>query len=138
MKNLKAFLILTGLLFCLYACKKNSNTNPGSIVGKWNIVSVASIEGDDEPVTTYTGQPGDYYEFTANGALYTKEGTAISTCNYTMADSSITLTFPGNPDAIAEWGRVTTFTAHSLVINGPYPVSPGGAITAGSLVTLSR
>jgi len=133
MKPLRAFLILTGLLFCLYACKKDSNANPAPIVGKWNVVSIETRG------VSHAGQPGDYYEFTANGALYIKGGTATATLNYTMsADSTITLTFPSNPDALAEWGRITTFTAHSLVINGPYPVSPGGPITEGSAISLSR
>jgi hypothetical protein len=132
MKTIRAFLILTGLLFCLYACKKDSNTNPGSIIGKWNVVSIETSG------VSHAGQPGDYYQFTANGALYIKGGNSTATLNYTIADSTITLTFPSIPDALAEWGRITTFTAHSLVINGPYPVSPGGPITEGSSISLSR
>jgi hypothetical protein len=136
MKTRSAFLILTALLFCLYACKKDGKTNPGSIVGKWNIVSLSTYG------VNYTGQPGDYYDFTADGTLHTKEGTGLSTYNYTFTkmpgDSTITMTIPGNTEALPLWGRITTFTAHSLIINGPYPVSPGGSITVGNSIILSR
>jgi hypothetical protein len=132
MKTVKAFLILTSLLFCLYACKKDNN--PGSVVGKWNIVSV------ETGGVSHAGQPGDYYEFNANGTLDIKGGTIINILNYTMsaADSTIDLTFPGNPQALPEFGRITTFNAHSLVINGPYPITPGGNIDAGNSISLSR
>ena len=132
MKTQKAFLTLTSLLFCLYACKKD-NTNPDSIVGKWNIASVATGG------VSHAGQPGDYYEFKANGTLDIKGGTIIYILNYTtFADSTIDLTFRGNPEALPEFGHITTFTAHSLVINGPYPITPGGTIDVGNSISLSR
>ncbi len=127
------YLLIIGLLFCLYACKKDNNTNPGSIVGKWNIVNVATRG------VNYTGQPGDFYSFTADGILHIKEGTGLSTYNYTTpGDSSITLTISGNADALPEFGRIITFTAHSLIISGPYPITPGGLNTAASSISLSR
>jgi hypothetical protein len=133
MKTLKAFLILSSLLFSLYACKKQSKTTPDPVAGKWNIVRVLTNG------VNYTGQPGDYFDFTANGILDTKKGTSLGTLNYTTdTDSSITITFPGNTGALAERGRITTSTAHSLVIDGFYPVSPGGPNTQGNSITLSR
>jgi hypothetical protein len=142
MKTLKAFLILTTLLLCLYACKKPgavNPVNPGSVVGKWNIVSVASSTGvgANNHVVNYAGQPGDYFEFASNGTLYTKEGTVLDTLNYTMdADTSIILKTPGNTSGIPQPGRITTFTAHSLVIYGPYSFTYGG--TFGNTTSLSR
>jgi hypothetical protein len=139
MKTLKAFLILTTLLFCLYACKKGSNPKPGSIAGRWNIVSVATDTGVgvNNHVVNYAGQPGDYYEFTTNGILYTREGTASDTLVYTMVgDTSIFIKTPGNTAGIPQPGRITTFTAHNLVIYGPYLSTYGG--TFGSTVSLSR
>lgn len=139
MKTLKAFLILTGLLFCLYACKKPAAVNPDSVVGRWNIVSVASSTGvgANNQVVNYAGQPGDYYEFTSNGILYTREGTVLNTLNYTIdADTSIIIKAPGNTNGIPQPGRITTFTAHSLVIYGPYLFTPGG--TFGNTTSLSR
>lgn len=136
MKTLKAIVILTSLLICLYACKKDSNPTPGAVAGRWNIVSVST------PQVSYTGKPGDYYEFAPNGTLTIKEGTALATLNYTVnymyGDSTINLTFPGDPQALPEWGRITTFTSHSLVIDGPYPAGPGGNITVGNSISLSR
>jgi hypothetical protein len=132
MKTQRTFLILSSLLFCLYTCKKDT-TNPGSIVGKWNVVSITNYG------VSHAGQPGDYYEFTSNGTLDIKGGSLITLLTYTTyPDSTIDLTFQGDPQALSEWGRITTFTAHSLVIDGPYPISPGGANTVGNSISLSR
>jgi hypothetical protein len=141
MKILKAFLIITSLPFCFSACKKPAvnPVNPGPVVGKWNIVSVASSTGvgANNHVVNYAGQPGDYFEFTSTGILYTREGTALDTFNYTMiSDTSIIIKAPGNTSGIAQPGRITTFTAHSLVIYGPYLFTYGG--TFGNTTSLSR
>jgi hypothetical protein len=135
MKTLKAFLILTILLFGFYACKKTDNTNPGtgSVVGRWNVVNV------ETGGVNHAGQAGDYFEFTANGALYTKEGKALDTFTYAMrADTAIVMTPPPITQGLSLFGSITTFTAHSLIINGPYPISPGGPIDIESSIVLSR
>jgi len=133
MRKLKAFLTLTVMIFCMYACKKAGSTAPGSVVGKWNIVNVTT-RGQ-----SYMGQPGDYFNFTADGNLYTKEGAKLDTFTYTMrADSAIVMTPPAYTNALSEFGSITTFTANSLQINGPYPITPGGLITGGSSIVLSR
>jgi hypothetical protein len=133
MKTVSTFLILTALLFCLYACKKDANTNPASIVGKWNIVNVSTRS------VNYTGQPGDYYDFTANGTLYTKKETSLDTFSYTMrGDTAIVMNYAGNTNALPLWGGITTFTAHSLIFSGPYPISPGDINEFGSSINLSR
>ena len=138
MKTLKTFFILTVLLFCLYACKKDGNA-PGSIVGRWNIASDSSYVGVglNNHEVTYNGQPGDYYELAANGILYTKEGAVLDTLEYTLhADTSITIQTLGNTNGIPQPGRITAFTAHTLVIYGPYLLTPGGIF--GRTLTLSR
>jgi hypothetical protein len=134
MKTKKAVLILTGLLFCLDACKKVDNiTDPGSIVGRWNVVNIETSS------VNHAGQPGDYFLFTSDGALTTKEGAILDTWSYIMTtDSTITIIPPASSYALSEFGRITTFTAHSLVINGPYPITPGGPIDEGSSISLSR
>jgi hypothetical protein len=138
MKTLKAFLILTSLLFCLYACKKDGNT-PGSVAGRWNIVSDSTYVGVgfNNHEVTYTGQSGDYYEFMTNGILYTKEGAALDTLRYTLnSDTSITIQTLATTNGIPQPARLTTFTVHRLVIYGPYALTPGGIF--GSTVSLSR
>jgi len=135
MKTLKAFSILTCLLFGLYACKKTDNTTPasGSVVGRWNLVTF-EIGGENVAV-----QPGDYYLFTSDGSLVIKQGGSIGTWGYAITpDSLITMTPPVSSQALSEFGHITTLTAHSLVINGPYPISPGGPIDIGSSIVLSR
>ncbi len=117
----------------MYACKKTDNNNLGSVVGRWNVVNVETSG------VNYTGKNGDYFEFTANGSLYTKEGTALDTFTYSMrADTAIILTPPPITHGLSVFGSITTFTAHRLVINGPYPITPGGLIDIGSSISLSR
>ena len=135
-----AYAIIFGcLILCLYACKKGRNPTPGSVVGRWNIASVASFTGVgvNNHMVNYAGQPGDYYEFTTNGILYTREGTARDTLDYNVVgDTSIIIKTPRNTGGIPQPGRITTFTAHSLAIYGPYLATYGG--TFGNTVSLSR
>ena len=133
MKHLKAFLFFFSLMFYLPACKKDGNLTTGPVVGKWNIVNISN------PTLNYSGQPGDYYEFASDGTLQTKEGNSMGTFTYSMAaDSTIIINLPANLNALSEWGRIKTLTTHTLKIDGLYPVGPGGAITTGSSISLSR
>jgi hypothetical protein len=94
------------LILCLYACKKGcdpANMGPVTIIGNWNIVSLSTSTGVgiNNHVVNYAGQPGDYYKFTTNGILYTKEGTALDTLRYTLvSDTSITIQALGNTSGI--------------------------------------
>ena len=139
MCRLKALLLLIGLLFCLFSCKKDTITDPNSVVGRWIIVSITTDTGVgfNNHSETYTGQQGDYYEFTANGILYTKKGSVTNTLNYTIvADTSITIKDPSLTNDTPLPGRISTLTAHNLVIYGPYLLTPGGIF--GSTLNLSR
>ena len=64
MKTKSTVLIITGLLFCLYACKKDNG--PTSIVGKWSIIKTVYYQAHD---TTVNGIATDYYNFGADGSL---------------------------------------------------------------------
>jgi hypothetical protein len=125
--------ILTGLLFGLYACKKSDNiADPGSIVGKWNVVNI-----EDEGVN-HVGKAGDYFLFGSDGSLTIKGSTALQSFSYVVADSAITFTPPPGEEVLSEFSRIKTFSAHSLVLDGPYPITPGGPNDVGSEIVLSR
>ena len=57
-------IIIAGLLFCLFSCKKDGN--PTAIVGKWSIDKIVYYEARD---TTIAGLATDYYNFSSDGNL---------------------------------------------------------------------
>ena len=65
MKNKYTLLIISGLLFCLFSCKKDGNTQ-SSIIGKWNIVKTTYHNAQN---TMVNGIATDYYDFGSNGSL---------------------------------------------------------------------
>jgi hypothetical protein len=59
------------------------------ITGNWVLVndstfSTGSGASDHSTIGNYIGQGGDYFNFTADGKLYIKEGGAIDTATYTI------------------------------------------------------
>jgi hypothetical protein len=92
MKTKYSFLIVTGLMFCLYACKKHcdtafmTNTRTSLIIGKWNIVRdtvYAGVNTGADPAI-YIGQPGDYFDFSEDGNVYIREGAGLDTLSYKL------------------------------------------------------
>jgi hypothetical protein len=144
MKTKQIFLIAAGLLLCLYACKKPgcdpAMMGPVTIIRNWNIVSDSTFVGvgsNNHPVA-YIGQPGDYFDFTTNGTIYTKEGAVLDTLSYKLlSDTSIVIgAFGITLNGVAETSRITNLTVHSLVIKAPIVATYGG--TFGRKISLNR
>ena len=119
-----------GLLLCLFTCKKDDNSiNLSAITGKWNVVSDSTYVGVGvaNHAVNYSGHPGDYFTFTTNGNIYTKEGAVLDTLNYNfvtdtgMVISAFGIVANGTPSV----SRVK-FTANSLVITSAKVITPGG------------
>jgi hypothetical protein len=152
--------IAAGLLLCLFACKKDANkmglsstntstqlltqtsviVNPASIIGNWNIVTDSTFAGagiTNHPVD-YAGQAGDYFNISANGHIYTKEGAVLDTLSYSnVSDTTIIISpFGITLNGVPETSHIIAFTAHSLIINAPEIATPGGIF--GRKVSLSR
>lgn len=160
MKAKYLVLIAAGLLLSLFACKKPANNltrgsggtsgqvstqtsalvNPGSIIGNWNIVTDSTFAGagiTNHPVD-YAGQAGDYFNISANGHIYTKEGAVLDTLTYSnVSDTTIVISpFGITLNGVPETSHIITFTAHNLVISAPQIATPGGIF--GRRVSLSR
>ncbi|WP_259071157.1 hypothetical protein HDF24_23925 [Mucilaginibacter sp. X4EP1] len=140
MKAKYRWVFIIGTLLSLYACTKGSNSGPGSIVGNWNIVSDSTYSGVgylNHPVD-YAGQPGDYFNITAKGIIYTKEGQQLDTLSYHLvADTDIVITsFGVIANGVPQVSSIKTLTSTSLVIASPLFLSPGGIF--GRKITLSR
>jgi len=84
MQRSKLLLLPLALIIIAFSCKKSSNY---SIVGKWSIIDDstkfdASSRAASSYHSDYIGQPGDYYNFSANGMMYVKEGAALDSMAY--------------------------------------------------------
>ena len=125
-------------MFFLPACKKDSH-NP-SITGNWNIVSDSTYTGigtGNHPIA-YAGKPGDYFNFQANGIIYTKEGTALDTLTYKLISNTqiVISPFGITLNGVPETSNIIAFTDNYLVIKAPEVFTPGGIF--GRKISLSR
>ena len=95
----------------------------------------------------YAGQPGDYFKFTTDGHVYTREGEVLDTLTYKMvSDSTVIISDFGliingvlPTDTIKGLGAnslITTTTGQTIVIESPWFPTPGGLFWRK--VTLSR
>ncbi len=150
MKAKYSLLIIAGLLLC-FACKKElsnarlsssdqSVSDPSPIDGKWNLISDSTFVGVgiSNHAVNYSGQPGDYFIFNADGVIYTKEGAVLDTLIYrivsdsTMAIPSFGISINGAPSI----SHVSSFTANSIIIDAPPLITPAGIF--GRKVSLRR
>lgn len=141
--------LLSILLFWTACTKKNSvlsnHTSPASIVGEWNVISDSTFHGGPSNYPLgYTGQTGDYFEFTTDGQVYTREGMVMNTLTYLMVgDSAIVISdfgliLNGVPDTSAVTGLspITSLNPQIIVIESPLFLTPGGEFWRKA--TLSR
>jgi hypothetical protein len=143
------------VLFCFAACTKSAKSsteiNQGG-PGHWNLVNDSTFEGvgsSNHPVN-YTGQAGDYFSFSTDGYVYTKEGEVLDTLTYRMVSATRTiisdfgLIINGIPDTSTITGLGATSltvnnegdTVQTIVIESPLFPTPGGVFWRK--VTLSR
>jgi hypothetical protein len=146
MKSKKLKLIAAACILLCSACKKQGlpmccGANPPevSVFHNWNIVSDSTYTGvgvTNHPVD-YSGQPGDYFNVTTNGVIYTSEGGVLDTLTYklltdsTIVVSSFGITLNGVP-ATSNF----SFTATAMHISSPTIATPGGVF--GRKISLSR
>ena len=146
MKSKKLKLIVTACLLFVVACKKQAvpiccGLNPPdvSIFHNWNILSDSSYVGaglSNHPVV-HLGVPGDYFDVTTKGIIYTNEGGVLDTLTYQLlTDSTIVIpafgvTLNGVPP-ISKY----SFTASTMRIASPTYLTPGGIF--GRTINLYR
>ena len=135
---------------CTKSAKSSLSTENEQLgPGAWNLVTDSTFEGiaqNNHPVD-YTGQPGDYFNFTTDGHVYTREGGLLDTLTSKMvSDSTIIisdfgLTINGVPptDTIKGLGvnsLTTAATGQTITIESPWFPTPAGLFWRK--VTLSR
>ena len=118
-------ILFFGVIF--NACRKSGAI---TIVGKWSVVSDSTIiSGGTVSYNIYHGSIDDYFVFASNGILYTKEGSANDTLNYTLLSNN-TIILPGigfSVNGVTEPSSIS-FTGNNLKIVAN---SPGNLINPG-------
>jgi hypothetical protein len=147
MKLLAAKLSFLAVLLYLTACTKTKGSSNGSaltsITGKWSLVTDSTFEGvgySNHPVN-YTGEPGDYFDFSTNGTVYTKEGEVLDTLTYKLlSDTTIIISDFGFSGDTCTVKNLTVSngegTGQFIYITSPFFLTPGGEFWRK--VTLSR
>jgi hypothetical protein len=118
-------LFITVFVFTLLAgCKKDNARNAApALVAKWNLVTDYTANHLAQ-MNTYTGVPGDYFDFRSNGKCYIKEGSQYDTLSYAItSDTTMTIQPFGFSNAAYYSGRTAPLTVHTATITsaGPYP-----------------
>jgi len=126
MKTKYTLIIIPGLLFCLFSCKKDGSTNPAAIIGKWSIAKTVYYQAHD---TTITGLATDYYNFSSDGNLTIQDHqdsyTGIYSLNGTKSVGITIKTIDGQGLGVASSPAVFTIsnlTDNSVTLTSPpYP-----------------
>ena len=76
MKQIRILVLALTVICFATSCKKDKVDNPSpntSIIGKWNITHILSIEPTNDQYN-YDDPAGDYMEFKDDGTMFTKVG----------------------------------------------------------------
>ncbi|MDB5142722.1 MAG: hypothetical protein JWQ66_1435 [Mucilaginibacter sp.] len=102
------------------------------IAGDWTLVSDSisnTIEVSDHlTITGYSGQPGDHFNFTADGKLYIAEADKKDTTNYTITrDNKIAVSYPNQ--------AIVTNYAASLNVFKPVDLTRQSVTLVSAVIT---
>jgi hypothetical protein len=119
------------LVFFVLACTKQHAGESGGLAGGWSIVVDSSYQGVGEGnhLVVSEGSPGDYFNFTGDGIVYTKEGSVYDTLHYTFLPDSVHLIISGFGlivNGVQDTSVVSDHTATSMDITSTYFPTPGG------------
>lgn len=145
MKMLASFAVLLYLTACSKTAGSSKTvtsldeTLTAAVSGQWNLVYDSTFEGVGwaNHAVDYTGEPGDYFNFSADGSnLYTKEGNVLDTLAYQLlSDSSVIITDFGTfVNGVPDTSTITGLTGSiesgkspdTIVIESPFFLTPGG------------
>jgi hypothetical protein len=147
--SLSFLAFLLNLTACTKSAKPSLSTENEQLgAGDWNLVTDSTFEGvaQNNHAVDYTGRPGDYFSFTTDGHVYTREGEVLDTLTYkVVSDSTIIISdfgviANGVPDTSTITGLTVNngldITGQTIVIESPFFLTPGGEFWRK--VTLSR
>jgi hypothetical protein len=147
MKFRKPFLVFSAFVIVV-SCKKDQATTSSMLSGKWSIVNeqwtwtnpLSGVFHD----SIYLGKSGDYYEFTADGNLFAREGNYNDTGTYYLVNlKQIQIMYSNwNGGAVSSPGGVfgpqftiSVLTENSLILSSA-GLTPDGPVSDS--LTLKR
>jgi hypothetical protein len=138
MKTQVSFLVvICPILLLIDSCAKVDVIPQGA----WKVVNDSTYVGVglNNHLQGYQGQPGDYFDFAANGNLYIREGSTVDTLSYQYLSNGklymigfTHFTINGNSSDTCTVSQ----TATSMRIASQLFPTPGG--TFGRIVNLSK
>ena len=142
---MKSPFIYIVFILALLSCTRNTATGPNilhsipvtTITGNWNLVydSTYSGVGTQNHAAVYIGQVGDYFNFSSDGHIYTKEGNSLDTLNYSLLSASTIIidSFGIALNGVPEISNITyqtysdiSVTIHQVTIDAPIEPTPAG------------
>lgn len=134
---LNSLFVIVSFFILLPSCKKSSSIESQSLIGKWNIEkdSIYTGVGNNNQKVVYSGKPDDYFNFTSDGHIYTRENSVLDTFSYAINSGSIIIPDFGFGDGIGK-GKIKSSSTNSLIISSEYLLTPGGIF--GRTVYLNR
>jgi hypothetical protein len=121
------------VFFALSCTKQRAGTSErtGNLADTWNIVVDSSYQGAgaSNHLVTYEGVAGDYFEFTDNGNVYTKEGPVFDTLTYTVLADSVHIIISGFGaifNGVQDTSVISDHSATSMTITSFEFLTPGG------------
>jgi hypothetical protein len=133
--KLSILVVLLYLTACAKTTRSSNYSKSGDITGKWNLVSDSTFEGigaSNHPFD-YTGSIIDYFNFSSNGYVYTREGASLETLTYRMVlDSSIIISnFGITLNGVQDTSTISGLTAtngptQTIVIESHFISTPDG------------
>ena len=140
---MKSPFIYSVLILALMSCTKNTASGPNIlhsipvtlITGNWSLVydSTYSGVGTQNHAAVYTGQPGDYFNFSPDGHVYMKEGNIMDTLKYNQLTASTIIidSFGMAVNGVPETSNITyqtmldnSVTIHQATIIAPVEPTP--------------
>jgi hypothetical protein len=122
--ELKNLVTVRFVFLFLMGCEKENNENGTlTFAAKWNLVTDYTANHTGQ-INTYTGVPGNYFDFRPDGKCYTKEGSLYDTLSYAItSDTTMNIKPFGFSNAAFYSGKANPLTLHAATITntGPYP-----------------
>ncbi len=124
MKSFNLLMVIAA--FCvLTACKKDNKVEPVTLVAKWALVSDYTANHLAQ-MNTYTGVPGDYFDFRTDGKCYVREGSQYDTLSYSItSDTSLNMQSFGYGNSGYYSSKANPLTVHAATITSGGPYVPG-------------
>lgn len=134
-------------ILCWTACTRSTVSSTDNGI-RWSLVTDSTFQGvgAGNHAVDYVGVAGDFFSFSTDGHVYTKEGSTLDTLTYNqLSDSTVIIShfgliLNGIPDTSKITGLKSNLSYENatgtIVVESPFFLTPGGEFWRK--VTLNR